>query len=279
MSPQISKTPKFRRPPVIETVLGVQFEPLHAMQITHFGLFWSRIKDRFPQVEHHPLLEPVRESFDKRLVQGGPRWRIAGRPEPPRVWYLSQENEQGQQLLQVQPDRFLQNWRRASLSSQDYPSYERNREDFAKSFREFVRFAEACSLGRVAPNQCEVTYVNHIPIDDDCGVGEMFRRCFPSLAGAHSDDFLPSSPERVAFKCSYPISDQRGRLHIDIKSAMDKRDRHEILVLVLTARGAPTSTDLDGVLDWFDLGHFWVVKGFKSFTTKVMHERWEVYTS
>ena len=194
----------------------------------------------------------------------------------PRAWLLSNEDEQGQRLLQVQPDRFLQNWRRASLSSQYYPSYERNREDFVGSFREFAQFAEACSLGRVAPNQCEVTYVNHIPIDDGCGVGEMLRKCFPSLAGAHSDDFLPPSPERVAFKCSYPMQDQRGRLHIDVRPAIDKRSRQEMLRLMLTARGAPNSADLEDVLSWLDLAHRWVVNGFKSFTSDEMHQRWEI---
>jgi len=35
--------PDFNEPPVIETVLGLQFDSLESFSIPHFGLYWSKI--------------------------------------------------------------------------------------------------------------------------------------------------------------------------------------------------------------------------------------------
>jgi hypothetical protein len=43
----------------------------------------------------------------------------------------------------------------------------------------------------------------------------------------------------------------------------------------LTARGEPLTGDLDGVLDFIDLGHEWIVRAFESVTSDVMHDLWE----
>ncbi|MGH7048593.1 MAG: hypothetical protein ACREE2_19635, partial [Stellaceae bacterium] len=49
----------FDNRPVVETVLSAQFERLAAMRSVHFGLFWQRVKDEFPNTEEHPALSPV----------------------------------------------------------------------------------------------------------------------------------------------------------------------------------------------------------------------------
>jgi uncharacterized protein (TIGR04255 family) len=270
-------TPKFRKPPVIETVLGVQFEPLRSMRITHFGLFWELIKDEFPEVEHHPSLEPVKESFDNPPLPSSPVWKVMREAEFPRAWFLSRRTEHGQQLVQLQQDRLIQNWRRANLSTEHYSSYQKNRSNFERTLKCFLDFMAGRELGVFEPNQCEVTYINHIPLDEGLTVGGMSRKCFPSLDGHQSAGFLPPDAEQLALKAGYEMPGKQGRLSVEVQPAWDLKTRQRFLRLALTARGAPHSPTVEGVLSWLDdLGHVWVVKGFESFTSKEMHDRWEL---
>jgi uncharacterized protein (TIGR04255 family) len=267
--------PKFARPPVIETVLGAQFKQL-PLKITHTGLFWEKIKNCFPNVEHHEPLEPLIESFDEPLATEGTRWKVFTRPELPRVWYLSEASHLGQQLIQLQSDHFLQNWRRGSVEEQDYPSYDDNKKDFIQSFGKFSEFVDEYGLGPVLANQCEVSYINHIPVEANLSFGEMAHKCFPMLNGQMSDPFLPATPERNSMKLSYSMGDKMGRLHLQTEPALTKSGGQRVLVFTLTARGAPEEPSLHGILRWFDLGHEWVVNGFRSFTSAVMHRHWQI---
>jgi hypothetical protein len=49
--------PRFRKPPVIEVVLGVQ-------------LYYEKVKLRFPKIQVHPPLLPVFETFGTSAVAG-----------------------------------------------------------------------------------------------------------------------------------------------------------------------------------------------------------------
>lgn len=53
--------PDFDNPPVVETVLSVQFERLPAMRSVHFWLFWQRVRDQFPNTEERPTLASIVE--------------------------------------------------------------------------------------------------------------------------------------------------------------------------------------------------------------------------
>jgi hypothetical protein len=48
--------PKFNRPPVVETVLGVEFAQLIRWGIPHFGLYWATIRNEY---QHCPVREPL----------------------------------------------------------------------------------------------------------------------------------------------------------------------------------------------------------------------------
>ena len=114
-------TPHFKNPPVVETVLGVQFAPLRKMRITHYGLLLPCLRDVFPtgnerltEVSEQLPLDPVIEIFETNMSQSAAlRWSVSKAPPFPRCWYAS-ENKQF--LAQVQPDRFIFNWRGARAS-------------------------------------------------------------------------------------------------------------------------------------------------------------------
>src|ERR1035438_10399713 len=67
--------PDFANPPVAEVVLSVQFEALSRMRAAHFGLFWARIRDRYPRTEERPALET--RSEERRV---GKECRSRGSP-------------------------------------------------------------------------------------------------------------------------------------------------------------------------------------------------------
>ncbi len=265
------QTPKFKNPPVVETVLGVQFEPLAAMRIVHYGLFWERVRDDFPVVEEQAALDPQIETFDESVLLPSAGWRISGRPELPRAWFLGPDSSAGQQLIQLQTDRFLHNWRRTTTRGQAYPSYDQNREQFIRRYRSFLEFVDEQQLGAVAANQCEVTYVNHIPVPETRQYGELLRECFPVFEGKPADDFLPSDPEQASFQFAYRIDENRGRLHISCRPRSLIRTGERILELQLTARVNLESPNFDGILQGLDVAHYWVVCGFKSFTSEKVH--------
>ena len=57
--------PHYDKPPVIETVLGVQFDRLSALTNAHLGAFWKTLnpQQEWPNVEDAPLLPNKVERF------------------------------------------------------------------------------------------------------------------------------------------------------------------------------------------------------------------------
>ena len=131
--------------------------------------------------------------------------------------------------------------------------------------------------GKLEPVQCEVTYVNHILLqDDDLALGPLGN----VLKGVstHVDRQLPIA-ESARLATSYlmrdPNTDQAlGRLHVVAESARLSVDRRPAILLNITARGRPCGSSLEDTLAFCDMGRAWVVNGFKDLTTTPMHERW-----
>ena len=56
--------PDFQFPPLVETVLSLQFKPLERFSSLHFGLLWHQFRGNFPLIEEHFSLPVARESFE-----------------------------------------------------------------------------------------------------------------------------------------------------------------------------------------------------------------------
>jgi hypothetical protein len=122
-------------------------------------------------------------------------------------------------------------------------------------------------------NQCEVTYVNHIEIEQGSKSYGSLRNVISCWSGQYSGDFL-REPEAVGFNSRYLLQEKKGRLHISMQPAIRREDAKEILRLTLTARGKPASSEPSAIEEWFNIGHEWVVRGFTDVTTKEMHDIW-----
>jgi uncharacterized protein (TIGR04255 family) len=266
--------PSFDCPPVVEVVLGTQFDPIKALRAPQIGLLWQEFRTQLPITEEQPPLDPVIERFGAvRKATQGVSFQILDVPPIPRIWY---RNESGTELVQVQTDRFIHNWRRIADDDQ-YPRYEPLRTTFADDLERFVTFVQRENLGEFAPNQCEVTYVNHIIPDDAWTEHGELDKVLTVFRQEYSDRFL-AKPEDARLSVRYVIpsaaGEPLGRLHISADPVFRTKDDVQMIRLNLTARGRPAGPGMDGVLNFLDIGREWVVRAFASITTKEMHRIW-----
>lgn len=266
--------PSFRNPPVVEVALSVQFNPLDALQIPQMGLLWSQFRETLPESKAQLALQPEFERFGVAGMSM-PRVRIEtfDTPPVPRLWFL---NKLGTELVQVQQTHFITNWRR--VNDEPYPRFHNVLQAFKERFAIFSEFLSRENLGNLAYNQCEITYVNHIvreSVEPTLGTAEGILTTWKEQ---YSNDFLPT-PEDVMVRLRYliPGGDKTpaGRLRIDLQPALRNQDQKPIFLLNLTARGNPIGDGIDGVYNFFDLGHEWIVRGFTSITPPLMHQIWE----
>lgn len=268
--------PDYRRPPVVETVLGLQFEPVLNWTTAHAGLMAERLDNEFGRIEEHAPLQRAVEGF------GPPQpppldvdFRISERPAANRIWLL---NPDGSQLLQVQSDRLLRNWRRQGNEEQAYQHYGETRAVFMDEAQKLKQLLQEWRLGELRTDQCEISYVNHIKLHDGSDPHRCLERIFTQGSRWLPAGFLPA-PEFRASQMRFVMHQQGmdapvGRLHVTLQPAWSRGDNSPLLVFTLMARGAPLGDDLEGAFGFFDLGHDWIVKGFDELTTSEMHQEW-----
>ena len=262
--------PTFARPPVNETALSIQFSPIPGLA-PYLGLYWAQIRAEFESSQVLAPLPTVMEQFDKPLSRSKLGLQFVSDP-PIRFWFL---RDGGTQLVQIQNDRFVYNWRQVT-GDEMYPRYPVVRDGLRQEWERFCSFLRTEHFDPPEVNQCEVTYVNHLEYDTGwAGFGELSRVIEP-WGGEYSGKFLPK-PEHVSIESHYRLPEDQGRLHIAVEPVVRGRDSKEVLQLTLTARGAPRSSTTEDVLGWMDIGRRWVVKGFIDFTTPSMHQKWGLY--
>lgn len=270
--------PEFARPPVIEVVLSVQFERLEALRSAQIGYLWQAFRDRFPNTEEHSPIEPAFERFGPKFgVGAGVHFEMLSSPPTPRIWFL---NAAGTELVQVQQDRFIRNWRKKT-DSDEYPRYSFLRGEFKTDLDLFQTFVAQQGWGTIEPNQCEVTYINIIPAGAGWEKpGELGRVC-TLFSAKYSDEGL-GIPEEAEVNARYILggdgNEALGRLHVAIAPVVRSSDGSLAFRLSLTARGRPADGGADAVLEFLDRGHDAIVRGFASITTSAMHVLWERIT-
>jgi uncharacterized protein (TIGR04255 family) len=136
----------YDRPPVIEVVYGVMFAPLKAWRLPHAGLFWQRILTEFPRCEHALPISGA------EFIDPSTGLLI------PRVWLINAADDR---LVQLQPGRFLFNWRRREGAG-PYPRYKTLSNSFFELFQEFQSFVAENRLGEIEVSGYELTYFNHV---------------------------------------------------------------------------------------------------------------------
>lgn len=268
-----SGMPSFEQPPVVEVAIGVQFETI-ALTTAHLGVLWQDYREDLPNLREVPPLESVVERFG--IPQQPRRPRIAlVEHRTNRVWFLSETEGE---LVQAQADRFLYNWRTVKdPDGRAYPRFEAVDAGFFSAFDTFLSFLSRHGFGEPSITQCEITYVNHIlPAAGVWGTHAEAGRAV-TLVSNPEPSFLPPAEDVRAsarFLIRAPDDSTAGRLYIELEPRYLVEDDTPLLLLKLTARGAPFSAGLDGVREFFAIGREWIVKGFVDVTSPEMHRVW-----
>lgn len=257
----------FERPPVIETALSVEFPRVPNWRIPHYGLLWSQLKERFPGFD---IMAPIPPS----ALATRPGITIQAVLEPDvRLWLIDRD---GTRVLQIQPDRFVYNWRKVSGGFQ-YPHYDELRPAFAELWSVFTEFLRGADLE--APQvieRCEVTYVNAIPQGDGWQSWGDLSAIFPYISGRTFASHLPA-PTFLRLNAAYAVESDL-ELHITLQPAMRAFDNAQVIQLNLTARSAAEiEANTDRILQWMDRGQKLIVDSFVDFTSEAMHKQWGMH--
>ncbi len=270
--------PTFKKPPVTEVVVSAQFDPLPGFLTSHFGLIWQRFRSSYPKLEEHPVLSSAFERLGTRSPMNTIQFQVSNQPGA-RAWFV---NESGDQLVQVQNDRFIRNWRAMSKSSNPYPRWDEH--VLPRFLAEFDLFREALNvegLGAPNVNQLEVTYINHIWLNDFWKTHGDLHRLLRWWAGGTLDG-LPV--EAINLQAIHQIANKSGdflgRLHVTMQSGVGRpqpgsAEEKGLFVLSLTARGKPDGEGDPGIRRYLDIGHAAIVSSFEKMTTDEAHNIWQ----
>ena len=268
--------PDYANPPVVETVLGVQFDRLPKLKNGHLGAFWRSLNHtEWPTTADAPPLGSQFEQFT-----GASRWARAIQLQLMQdpSFRIQIKSADATRMIQLQNSRLHFNWIRAEGG--EYPRYDAVRREFQSVLDRFKDFVVDGQLGELRPNQWEVTYVNQIP------VGTVWQSpadwgFFSPLAGLATIEGLIQG-ESFGGEWHFVIPDQRGRLHINWQhgKAMTGRASEpteaESIRLDLTARGPfqPNEVEPDNVLAGLDVGHEAIVVAFARMMSPDANRYW-----
>jgi uncharacterized protein (TIGR04255 family) len=257
--------PVFDNAPVNEVVIGVQFDRT-AITGAHIGLFWEGLRDEYPKALEQPPLEPKRELLQPPHFSAPSLQLTSWRGS--RQWLISEDEVD---LIQIQADRLLYNWRRGPRNAA-YPHFEALQDRFwsiAEKWSDFLKDQGQTLL----LTQWEVTYINHILTPDgqptladvlSCWSGELNR----ALGGPADTGWIEA--QRILTDDTSPWA----RMYVSVRTTI-RDDQIPLIAFELTVRGPP-----EGEEPWettharlFAARHH-IVTAFDTLTTPKMHAIW-----
>lgn len=254
---------------MIEVVCGITFKSLEKLLAPHLGLYWEKVKSRYSGCAEKGPLAPVIEA---PLGRNSLELEILDVPPIPRIWFVNQESNE---LIQVQRDRFLHNWRKKDDDTR-YPKYKSVIAEFNTQVQTFSEFLAKNDLGELEPLQYELTYVNHIPQGDCWESASDLSQLFVAFNKSVSNSqFLPGV-EGLDWTTTFALPNNSGRLYAQLRTAVKSDDpQKKLLQFNLTARGLGAFQKLTEMNSWFDIAHEAIVRGFADLTTeKAQKEIW-----
>ncbi len=261
--------------------MGVQFKSLANFKFIDFGrLFKSYEELGFCESQDLFRLNSVIEKEENQINLSGLLMTIQVGLNQPRVMFLDSERDYGQNVIQIQNDRFIYNWRRKSIDSSSYTAYEENLEKFFKYFEKFKNYVSSNNFGDLSIDQCEMSYVNLIPVESKSNNSdEMFSTLFPFWSKVIDDNALAYQfrSDNCSFSNSYWINNHKSRLYIEAKtnqSNQSNRSNNKHIDFVLLVRGEPNDGDNINLKKWFDTSHEILIKSFLATTSNTFHEKW-----
>ena len=261
--------PDYENPPVVEVAACVQFAPIKELAGAHLGAYWARIRDPFSRVQEQSPMAHVVEPEDLAPARGA-QIEFAHEPPLPRTWFSIPN---GTELIQVQRDRFVYNWRKQAKEDV-YPRFPYVQGKFREHWSGFRAFLTEEDLPEPTVDQCELTYVNLIPKGEGWKVVRDWENVFSTFVWGPRSGFLPP-PERVTWKLSFKLPTGEGRLHVSAEPVFVPPGNELAARFTLTVRGGPQGEpDDDKISNWFATAREWIVRGFADLVTEAADKLW-----
>ncbi len=262
----------FESPPVVEVIAGVSFAAYGTEMGALLSAFWKeRLRGRFPRLEQQPPYAPPLEQHSNEAR--APLFNIDMSSVFPwvRLWASSSD---GNEVLQLQPGWFACNWRKVK-PEHEYDRWPSRRAAFSTAFSELSDYLATEGVEHLSIQQCEVTYVNHIFASDLWTSHSQISAIFGQLVQPIENLILEQAAVQAQFSLVGKDGSRIGRLHTKITPALGQ-DGQSLYVFELTARGAPSVDELEGVLEFLDSGREAIDRAFVNMTTDEMHHEWGI---
>ncbi len=264
------KSPRFLNPPVVETILGVQFNSLAGWTNAHSGWYWRQCLDKgWGKPADAPPLPDQFELFGTQRVWSpmGPQVLFRPHAGSSRVQI---NNATEDRMIQIQATRFHYNWQKRDNV---YPTYPTMRAEFDGLFTGFCKFVAEAGLGGVTPNLWELTYVDFVPRGVLWDTPADWHKIIPGLLPANLN-LGGAAFESVGGEWNYAIGDERGRIHLSLQYGRVDPAGSDVLRLESTARGPVRPEGGWGLADGLDFGHDAIIELFMDATSKEAHRAW-----
>jgi uncharacterized protein (TIGR04255 family) len=253
--------PDFEEPPVVETALALKFAPIHGWNLLHFGKLLTRFERFYPKLQLQPAIgAEIQFKFDAEKMQ-----------LPIRCWFLTDDDSQ---LIQLQDDMFVRNWRKTQQIS-EYKHYEEIKPLFERDWDMFLSFLEEQRLPSPEVWQCEVTYINHLSRGREWEDFRDLSNIFPAWRGVPAEGLFERM-DLAGFNVVFSLPHNSGKLSFAVQPAVRKSDGAEVIQFTVTALGRPTTSTRADILSWLDLGRAAVVNGFAQFTSPSAKTTWRI---
>jgi uncharacterized protein (TIGR04255 family) len=250
--------PSYKKPPVDEVVCGLKFKDNNRIKIPHVGFLWDKFRKEYPNLEH---MSPIAD------LKGEIPLDYATKLPIPRVWFVNDDDDQ---LIQFQSNRFYFNWRHRK---RQYPRYNYVFSNFTKAYNSLNNLYEEFNLGTIKPIEYELTYVNRILQGEGWSDLEEISYIFNDFGWKPDKDRFLKNPDNLLWHAEFSLPEDKGILSVSLKKAVRKDDNKQLLLFELKTRGMDES-EKGLSIDWFNLAHEWIVKGFTDLTTSKMHKMW-----
>jgi uncharacterized protein (TIGR04255 family) len=240
----------YEKPPVVETAFRFTFPPIKGWNVFHLGLFWSRLRQRYQFAEAH--LPTGRVEFEDLDFKLGPEIRLEAIPLRSFLFDSARN-----QLLQVQPNAFIKNWRAIGYD-QKYFHYSDLRPMFQADWADYQEFLRDEKLPSPNVFQCDVTYINHFikgrewkTLDD---IAPLFQRVRIDLKGALVTSF------------SFGATVNDSQVRMEASPAIRPADGTPIFQLTINVSGKPVNSSEADVWAKLDDCHKTLVQTFADIT-------------
>lgn len=259
----------FGRPPVVETILGVQFAPIADFTASHYGWFWKKSLDSsWTKSQDAPRLPDQFEQFGDRQAWAAPALTVIPKLDPDRALFIHADDDR---VVQLQNTKLLYNWRKRENA---YPSFSVVLPEFERLLAEFASFLREADLEPTPHNQWELAYVNQVLKGTLWESSDDFAGIFPGLFGRTERRDGDAVLETASCATRHALAGGRGRVTAHAQQVRTADDQ-DALQVTLAARGPvlPGEPDRD-LASGLAIGHEALTRTFLALASDSALAHW-----